>query len=90
MKYKGELMPLLDWIRKNPGLSIGGLEDSIASLPYPENYSDDRHGTRLDKNVPIRGMMKWRVRYLELLGLVRCDRARKWYVVENDDGTPFC
>lgn len=73
MAYERELNPLIEWVRLFPGRTMANIEKEIKRLPK---------ALRQDPRVPAGHSIKWKLRYLELRGDLRCDN-QQWFVVEG-------
>jgi len=69
MKYERELQSVIEWVKKNPGLSAAAHTEKLKDLPW-----DGR---------PASGSLLWKLRYLELAGVVECRHGgndkNAWY-----------
>lgn len=70
------LLPLIEWIRKHPGLNITGLENSIKAVSFEQRNTDPQ--------IPSYLHMNWKLYYLEARGIVEqrmSGDSLGWYVV---------
>lgn len=91
MSYERELEPLLEWVKGHEGFTATRLKKSLQTStrwPQPLGFPDCDATLVLSETnyrqkfsfTPTASCLLWKLRYLELSGILRKDKNDQWWV----------
>lgn len=86
MKYRDTLLPILEWVENNPGLSVAAMTKKIRALSWPGDWNDPESVAQAGRCfAPATTALLWKLRVLEIMGYVEQQgKGRQWYATGKE------